>query len=65
MKQYILRWHYYSTETQRAVLVEEYGFKRYIAKRIKTITAQSNFIDYKVMPTGYFFKCLFREVVYH
>ncbi len=65
MKQYRLMWHYYSTETQRAVLVEEYGFKRYITKRIKTITAQSNFIDYKAVPTGYFFKCLFRKVVYH
>lgn len=65
MKQYKLQWHYYNTETQRAVLVEEYGFKNYITKRIKTITTQSNFIDYKVLITGYFFKCLFREVVYH
>lgn len=65
MKKYILLWHYYSIETERVVLVKEYGFKRYITKRIKAITTQSNFIDYRVFRSSHFFKCLFREVVYY
>lgn len=65
MKQYKIVYLFIDQSTNYIVIVNEFGFSKYIKKRIQNLKKQENIIDYHIRPIKHsFFYCLFRYTEY-
>lgn len=65
MKQYKIVYLFLDQPINCVVIVNEFGFSRYIKKRIQNLKKQKDIIDYHIIPIKHsLFYCLFRHTEY-